>query len=156
MAEHNICNVGVQGSIPCGGSFFPPAKIVTREVRTLDLRIMRPARFRLRYGDSLNKKSEPAQPKRSPFFWERGERKKVTRVGFEPTPFRNRALICRLRPLGHPVTQRNFINFQPFSSEKESPLCRGSPGGNMLFESQICPRSSKLPLSDQKDPAKRV
>jgi hypothetical protein len=28
---------------------------------------------------------------------------KLTRVGFEPTPFRTRALIWRLRPLGHLV-----------------------------------------------------
>jgi hypothetical protein len=26
---------------------------------------------------------------------------KMQKVGFEPTPFRNRALIYRLRPLGH-------------------------------------------------------
>jgi hypothetical protein len=33
----------------------------------------------------------------------RKEKKYLTRVGFEPTPFRTRALIWRLRPLGHLV-----------------------------------------------------
>ncbi len=50
-------------------------------------------------------------------------KQKVTRVGFEPTPFRNRALICRLRPLGHPVTRSHLCAEQSSTLRKE----RNSP-----------------------------
>jgi hypothetical protein len=39
----------------------------------------------------------------------------LTRVGFEPTPFRTRALIWRLRPLGHLVyCERTTIQYYIF------------------------------------------
>ena len=68
-------------------------------------------------------------------------KQKMQKVGFEPTPFRNRALIYRLRPLGHfylanryppnrypsPINTLNFLNqnrsFLPFESWNFYDIC---------------------------------
>ena len=37
----------------------------------------------------------------------------VMPAGFEPAPFRTRALIWRLRPLGHGIVYKLLLGFEP-------------------------------------------
>ena len=61
---------------------------------------MRPTRYQLRQSPSANSDAVqvPGCNRRDV-----GTERKMTAVGFEPTPFRTSALSWRLRPLGHAV-----------------------------------------------------